>query len=114
MGIGCLAVYFLFHIYCSLWNYAAVEAFSARNNVQSAADVDFSLWDSKRIQAYKDALIKKVDPPLAVLKIDRLGLVVSVYEGTDDLTLDRGAGHTGTTRSIGMDAAAEVGVVGHR
>jgi sortase A len=112
MGIACLAVYFLFRIYCSLWNYAAVEAFSARNNIQTAADVDFSLWDSKRIQAYKDALIKKVDPPLAVLKIDRLGLVVSVYEGTDDLTLDRGAGHISGTDPVGGNG--NVGIAGHR
>jgi sortase A len=110
-GFVCLAVYFLFRGYCSLWNYAAVEALTAKNNTDTN-NVDFSLWDSKRIQAYKAALIKKFDPPLAVLKIDRIGLVVSVYEGADDLTLDRGAGHIPDTSPIG--AAGNIGIAGHR
>lgn len=110
-GFVCLAVYFLFRGYCSLWNYAAVEALSAKNNTDTNT-VDFSLWDSRRIQAYKDAIIKKVDPPLAVLKIDRIGLVVSVYEGADDLTLDRGAGHIPDTAQIGV--SGNIGIAGHR
>jgi sortase A len=110
-GFVCLAVYFLFRGYCSFWNYAAVEALTAKNNTDTN-NVDFSLWDSKRIQAYKDAIIKKVDPPLAVLKIDRIGLAVSVYEGADDLTLDRGAGHIPDTAPIG--GGGNIGIAGHR
>jgi sortase A len=113
MGIACLAIYFLFRIYCSLWNYAAVEAITVQNSTSNPSDVDFSLWDSKRIQAYKDSLIKRIDPPLAVLKVDRIGLVVGVYEGTDDLTLDRGAGHIADTAPVG-GSGGNIGIAGHR
>ncbi|MCI0441839.1 class D sortase [bacterium] len=113
MGIACLATYFLFRMYCSLWNYAAVEAITVQNTTSNPSDVDFSLWDSKRIKAYKDSLIKKIDPPLAVLKVNRIGLVVSVYEGTDDLTLDRGAGHIPDTTPIGNNRG-NIGIAGHR
>lgn len=113
MGITCLAIYFLFRLYCSLWNTAAVEAITVQNNKTNSSDVDFSLWDSKRIQAYKVSLIKKIDPPLAVLKVNRIGLVVSVYEGTDDLTLDRGAGHIADTTAIGT-STGNIGIAGHR
>lgn len=106
-GLICLSVYFLFRGYCFLWNYAAVEALSANESTPN-----FSLWDSKRIEAYKNALIKKVDPPLAVLRIDRIGLLVSVYEGTDDLTLDRGSGHIADTTPI--NGTGNVGIAGHR
>ncbi len=34
----------------------------------------------------------KLDPPLAVLTIPRLGIQVPAFNGTDDLTLNRGAG----------------------
>src|SRR5262245_14058125 len=112
LGLVCLAVYFLFRIYCSVWNYAVVEAQSSQSIIPDTSDVDFSLWDSKRIQAYKDALIQKVDPPLAVLKIDRIGLAVGVFDGTDDLTLDRGAGHISDSGQIG--SSGNIGIAGHR
>jgi sortase A len=112
LGLAYLAVYFLFRIYCSVWNYAAVEAQSPDRITSDRSNVDFSLWDPKRIQAYKDALIQRVDPPLAVLKIDRIGLAVGVFEGTDDLTLDRGAGHISDSGQIG--SSGNIGIAGHR
>ena len=51
---------------------------------------------AKRVLERMDAFLKSVEstpPPLAVLRIPKLGLEVPVLEGTDDVTLDRGVGH---------------------
>src|SRR5262245_10600360 len=56
------------------------------------AGVDFSLWSVQRIREYKDSLAQSSDLPLAVLRIPKLRLEVPVFDGTDELTLNRGAG----------------------
>jgi len=75
-------------------------------------EVDFSLWSPKRIQAYKESLASKVDAPLGVLRIPKLRLVVAIFEGTDDLTLNRGVGRIIGTAQLGDDG--NVGIAGHR
>jgi len=74
--------------------------------------VDFSLWAEKRIAAYRQSLFLKKDAPLAVLKIKRLQIEVPVFEGTDDLTLNRGAGHIPGTSDPGD--SGNIGIAGHR
>lgn len=74
--------------------------------------VDFSLWAEKRIQGYKESLSLWSRPPLGVLEIPKLGLVVPVLEGTDELALNRGVGHIEGTPLPGT--AGNVGIAGHR
>lgn len=74
--------------------------------------IDFSLWATKRIEAYKKALAKQFAPPEAVLEIPRIGLEVPVFEGTDDLTLNRGVGRIAGTARVGQDG--NFGIAGHR
>jgi sortase A len=113
LGLTLLGIYLFARIGGSLWNYAAVEAFSLSEEQGSSQEsVDFSLWDSKRIQAYKESLLKKFDPPLAVLRISRIRLDVAVLEGTDQITLDRAVGHIPGTGAIG--SGGNVGIAGHR
>ena len=57
-----------------------------------SAPVDFTLWSDQRIREYNETLSQKADLPLAVLRIPKLKLEVPVFDGTDDLTLNRGAG----------------------
>jgi sortase A len=74
--------------------------------------IDFSLWGEKRILAYRDSLITKKDAPLAVLEIDKLKIRVPVFDGTDDLTLNRGVGRIiGTAKPGGT---GNIGIAGHR
>lgn len=80
--------------------------------VQAKGGVDFSLWAQKRIQAYKSSLLRAVDPPLAVLEIARIKVRAPVFNGTDDLTLNRGVGHITGTAMPGP--AGNVGIAGHR
>lgn len=54
--------------------------------------VDVSLWSEKRVHEWKQSLVTDRRTPLAILRIPRLSIDVPVLEGTDDLTLNRGAG----------------------
>jgi sortase A len=74
--------------------------------------IDFSLWAEKRILAYRDSLITKKDAPLAVLEIDKLKIRVPVFDGTDDLTLNRGVGRIIGTARLGE--TGNIGIAGHR
>jgi sortase A len=74
--------------------------------------VDFSLWSAQRIRAFQESLIGPQDRALAVLELERLGIRVPVFEGTDDRTLNRGAGWIAGTAKPG--GAGNVGIAGHR
>jgi sortase A len=75
-------------------------------------DVDFSLWSEKRIQAYRTSLLAKTDLPVAVLRIPKIHLEVPVFDGTDDMTLDRGVGRIIGTAKAGQPG--NIGIAGHR
>jgi sortase A len=75
-------------------------------------DVDFSLWSEKRIREHRESLSIDKRLPLAVLGISRLRIRVPVFEGTDDLALNRGAGWIAGTARPGE--AGNVGIAAHR
>ena len=81
--------------------------------LQADPPVDFRLWSEERILAYGQNLrAKKRGLPLAVLRFEKLNLRVPVFEGTDNWTLNRGAGWIkGTARPGGT---GNVGIAGHR
>ena len=118
-GLMLLGVYGLAEIDRMIESRAALFRFRAIPNTASAGDkssaaskrsessVDFSLWSEVRIEAYLDSLTKDFDPPLAVLRIERLGIEVPVFNGADELTLNRGAG-----RIIGTGRPGEGGNIG--
>ena len=73
---------------------------------------DFSLWSPKRIKAYEATLTLHFDEPLALLRVDKIHLEVPVFEGTNELILNRGVGRiAGTAR---VDESGNVGLAGHR
>jgi sortase A len=74
--------------------------------------VDFSLWSSRRVEQYQQALLVDSRAPVAVLRIPTIGLEAPVLEGTDDVTLNRGVGRiTGTARPL---ESGNIGIAGHR
>jgi len=78
----------------------------------SPSAVDDRLWSAKRIVAFKETLTLKVAPPIAVLRIPRIGLEVPVLEGTDEVNLNRGVGRIEGTATPG--GGGNLGIAGHR
>jgi len=73
---------------------------------------DYTLWSSKRIADYHEGNTIRDEAPLAIMSIDKLGLKVPVYNGTDEINLNRGAGRIkGTAR---IDSPGNLGIAGHR
>ena len=89
----------------------AIQEFEANRSEsadsQTKNKVDMSQWSAVRIREYKESLGSKSDAPMAVLHIPKLNLEVPVFDGTDELTLNRGAG-----RIIGTARPGEIGNVG--
>jgi len=85
---------------------------AAGKGTKYAPEPDYALWSSKRITDYHDGNEQRDDPPLAIMTIDKLDLKVPVYDGTDEVNLNRGAGRIkGTAR---IDSAGNLGIAGHR
>jgi sortase A len=80
--------------------------------VEDTASVDFTDWSVNRIKAYKESLEMDFAGPLAILAVPRLGIHAPLFEGTDDVTLDRGVGRIAGTALPGK--AGNLGVAGHR
>jgi sortase A len=74
--------------------------------------VDFTLWSPIRVKAYRASLALKTDPAIGVLTIPRLKLTVPVYDGSDDETLDRGAGRV--VGSVMPGERGNLSIAGHR
>ena len=102
----------------ALWQFAKVQNATVQkdhlDSVQSNGEegVDFTLWAEKRILAYKNSLVGKADLPLAVLQIAKVQIRVPVFDGTDDLTLNRGVGRIIGTAQVGT--LGNIGIAGHR
>lgn len=74
--------------------------------------LDKALWSDKRIRDYEASSAKHFASPIALLQIPRLRLEVPVFDGTDDLTLNRGVGRIiGTARP---DEDGNIAIAGHR
>jgi sortase A len=122
IGLTLLAVFLGFRIYSVVASRAAINRFAALTTQASQrvaasalsdpGNVDFSLWDEKRIAAYRESLEAAMDDPIAVLIIPKLSLEVPVFNGTDDLVLNRGAGRIIGTARPGQ--SGNMGIAGHR
>ena len=101
------------HAIAAFHETARAAVASPRNSGRAPpVEVDQALWDAGRIRAYARALRRPAPPPLALLRIPRLGLEVPVLAGTDEWTLDRAVGHIEGTSRPGE--AGNVGIAGHR
>jgi len=118
-GLICVLVYVCTHIYATamyqagLWSFSRLKSDSATTKHEEyGRAIDFSMWAGKRVTAYKQALAAHAGAPLAVLSIPRLRLDVPVFEGTDELTLNRGAGRIVGTAQLGEPG--NIGIAAHR
>lgn len=88
------------------------DPWTGQNRLTAVAPPDQSLWNPGRVGDYQAALGQPSPPPLALLRIDHLGLAVPVYNGNDDITLDRGLGRIPGMARPGTDG--NLGIAGHR
>lgn len=84
----------------------------AGSGTKYSPEPDYALWASKRITDYHEGNAQRDDPPLAIMSIARLDLKVPVYNGTDEINLNRGAGRIKGTAWI--DSPGNLGIAGHR
>jgi sortase A len=89
-----------------------IPAHAGNETAGGTAGLDTSLWSEKRIHAYNVSLSHVFGTPEAVLSIPKLHLEVPVFDGTDDLTLDRGVGRIVGTAHPGQ--SGNIGIAGHR
>ena len=71
----------------ALWEFDRAVAASPGDRqvaLPSTDEPEFSLWDPTRVAAYKQSLIGWRTAPLAVMRMERLGLRVPIFEGTGD------------------------------
>ena len=92
-------------------NSATANAVTGSESEQSP-EPDYTLWSSKRIDDYHASNMQRNDAPLAVLSINKLDLKVPVYNGTDEINLNRGAGRIKGTAKIG--SPGNLGIAAHR
>ena len=124
VGLVLLAMFFLARGWGDYQSQSDIAAFE-QTVAESAASIstahgengqslepDYTLWSSKRIDDYHESNTQRNDAPLAILSIDELNLKVPVYNGTDEINLNRGAGRIkGTAR---VDSEGNLGIAAHR
>lgn len=123
-GVILLAVFAAAMVHRSISSQAALAQFdqmkaSAAEPPKVAAldlgderKVDYALWSKERVRVHQESLTALKGAPVAVLSVGRLGIRVPVFDGTDDLALNRGAGWIAGTARPGQDG--NVGLAGHR
>ena len=121
-GLTLLVVYFGIRLHGELSSRLSLLAFHSAHTKsdkqitpkQIVPGVDFNLWSEKRIAAFNQSLTQHFSPPRAVLHISKIHLEVPVFEGTDDLTLNRGVGRIIGTAHLDTDKNGNIGIAGHR
>lgn len=125
LGLVLLATFFLARGWGSYQSKSGIDAFeeslltnsapvaaTVATDEESSNEPDYTLWSDKRIKDYHISQTQRDDAPLGILSIDKLNLKVPVYNGTDEINLNRGAGRIkGTAR---VDKPGNLGIAAHR
>ena len=125
IGFGLLAFFAAAKFHGFILSRAAVREFEGRRQASgktnekenhdarlTAAPPNFLLWSGKRVEDYEQSLNKHLAPAMAIIRIPRLDVEAPVFDGTDDITLNRGVGHIAGTAYFDHDG--NVGIAGHR
>ncbi len=91
---------------------SVVETTATATGTKYSPEPDYGLWSSKRISDYHESNEARDDAPLAIMSIDKFDLKVPIYNGTDEINLNRGAGRIKGTGRI--DQPGNLGIAGHR
>jgi len=83
-----------------------------RDRIEMIDEADQLLWSDSRKDAYRKALAIDTTLPEALLRIPAIDLEVPVWEGTDEVTLNRAVGRVAHTAPAGE--SGNTVVAGHR
>jgi sortase A len=113
-GVALLVVFFQIRSSGERQREEGVRVF--QETIEAAEQAEWTpnqeLWADKRIREYEESLVVDAGPPLALLTIDKVGIEVPVYNGTDEFNLNRGVGRIiGTAH---FEANGNLGIAGHR
>jgi sortase A len=126
-GVVLLAVFFLIRFDAEQQREESIEEFREKLTTQlqvhdpdtgesmlaSVTEPDFETWNRKRIDAYEKSLEAESSPPIGILTIDTLNVQVPVFNGTDEIDLNRGVGRVLGTAAID-DSSGNLAIAGHR
>jgi len=90
----------------------APAATPASAPLEYSSEPDQALWSEPRIAAYRESTKLASDVPLGVLTIPSVNLEAPIFEGTGELTLNRGIGRIEGTADVG--ASGNLGLAAHR
>ena len=110
-GVALLAVFFQIRADSDRQREEGIRAFHDAG-LKTVNAPDQELWADNRIAEYEESLKVEAGPPLAVMTIDKLDIQVPVYDGADDVNLNRGVARIEGTAEI--DAVGNLGIAGHR
>ena len=88
------------------------DPYTSDSVLTSVPEPDTSLWNAKRINDYEASLAVSTAPPLGIMTIPKINVQVPIYNGTDELLLNRGVGRIKGMAK--MDEAGNLGIAGHR
>jgi sortase A len=89
-----------------------LQAPNSKDDKNDLENPNQELWSKQRVQAFEESLEQVSDSPEGVLIIENLDIEVPIYNGTDEVILNRGVGRIiGTAR---MDGLGNLGLAGHR
>lgn len=126
LGVGLIGFYLAAKIDAFLTSRNAIDSMNRARTIEvakirndatardaaSGDPVDTTLWSEQRVDEFQQSLMIDWDLPLAVLKIPVIDLEVPVFDGTDDLVLNRGAGWIEGTALPGKPGNS--GIAAHR
>lgn len=122
VGLTLLAVFLGLQLHSRVASRAALRQFTEISSQTSAGPDVQALPGEQGAEAARDPIVaeaserqgRAVDPDaaIAVLTIPKIALKVPVFNGTDELTLNRGVGRIIGTAKPGQ--AGNIGIAGHR
>lgn len=82
-------------------------------SIKAHTDVpDMTLWNAQRIKDYQDSLMVNAEAPIGVITIGDVNIQIPIYNGSEDLNLNRGVGRIKGT--AWLDETGNLGIAGHR
>jgi sortase A len=88
------------------------EKASSAGKIAEIPTPDFSLWSPARVTQFKSALAQHGALAVGILRVPKEHIEAPIFEGTDDMTLNKGVGHIAGTDAIG--GGGNTGIAGHR